>query len=126
MSRDLKRFFALSYALTWVFTIPLVILWNTVWDRALPPAELGPHVDALARRIASFPAVAIAEAKSVIAAAATGAIQNALLTEQQAFDRLMANPASERIPRMRRFLTLGCQTPEGEASIGADCVKLRG
>ncbi len=41
-----------------------------------------------------------------------------------ACDRLMANPASERVPRMRRFLDLGCQTPEGERSIGADCTKL--
>ena len=95
-------------------------------NRALPPAELGLHVDTLARRIASFPAVAIAEAKGVIAAAATGDMESALLTEQQAFDRLMANPASERIPRMRRFLELGCQTAKGEATIGADCTKLRG
>lgn len=94
-------------------------------NRALPPAELGPYVDALARRIATFPAVALAEAKGVIAATATGDTGNALLTEQQAFDRLMANPASERIPRMRRFLELGCQTPKGEATIGADCVKLQ-
>ncbi len=93
-------------------------------NRALPPDEIGAYVDALARRIASFPGVALAEAKGVIAAAALGDMRSALLAEQQAFDRLMANPASERVPRMRRFLDLGCQTPEGERSIGADCTKL--
>jgi len=93
-------------------------------NRALPPDEIGAYVDALALRIATFPALALAEAKGVIAAAATGDMESALLAEQQAFDRLMANPASERIPRMRRFLDLRCQTPEGERSIGADCTKL--
>ena len=90
------------------------------FDRAV----VGPYVDALARRIASFPARAIAEAKVVISATASGDIESALLNEQRAFDRLMADPSSERIPRMRRFLELGCQTPQGERTIGADCTKL--
>jgi enoyl-CoA hydratase/carnithine racemase len=93
-------------------------------NRALPANEIGSYVDALARRIATFPALALAEAKGVISAAATGDMEGALLLEQQAFDRLMADPASERVPRMRRFLNLGCQTPEGEPTLGRDCTKL--
>ena len=48
------RFFALAYALTWVFTIPLVILWNTTLDQTLSPivflflpAPFGPTFAAL-------------------------------------------------------------------------------
>ena len=93
-------------------------------NKALPAQEIGAYVDALARRIATFPALALAEAKGVISASASGDMETALLLEQQAFDRLIANPASERMPRMRRFLELGCQTPEGERNIGADCTKL--
>jgi enoyl-CoA hydratase/carnithine racemase len=92
-------------------------------NRALPPDELGPYVERLARRIASFPALALAEAKRVINAA-SDAVEAGLLAEQAAFERLMADPASERIPRMRRFLELGCQTREGERSIGAVCEQL--
>ncbi|TMA52798.1 MAG: enoyl-CoA hydratase/isomerase family protein, partial [Deltaproteobacteria bacterium] len=39
-------------------------------NRALPPAELGPFVERLALRIASFPAEAIALAKTAVDAAA--------------------------------------------------------
>jgi enoyl-CoA hydratase/carnithine racemase len=92
-------------------------------NRALPPAELGPYVERLARRIASFPAVALAEAKRVIDAASHD-VTAGLLAEQTAFERLMADPASQRIPRMRRFLELGCQTRSGERAIGAACEKL--
>jgi enoyl-CoA hydratase/carnithine racemase len=92
-------------------------------NRALPAAELGPYVERLARRIASFPAVALAEAKRVIDAASHDAAAG-LLAEQTSFERLMADPASQRIPRMRRFLELGCQTRGGERSIGAACERL--
>ena len=91
-------------------------------NRALPPGALGPYVEKLARRIASFPAKALAEAKSAIDAAGPDATAG-LLAEQAAFQRLMAG-GSERIPRMRRFLDLGCQTREGERTIGPDCTKL--
>jgi enoyl-CoA hydratase/carnithine racemase len=92
-------------------------------NRALAPDELGPYVERLARRIASFPAVALAEAKRAIDAACHDATAG-LLAEQTAFERLMADPASQRIPRMRRFLELGCQTRAGERAIGAACEKL--
>ncbi|HXZ84443.1 MAG TPA: enoyl-CoA hydratase/isomerase family protein [Myxococcota bacterium] len=92
-------------------------------NRALPPDELGPYVERLARRIAGFPALALAEAKRAIDAASHD-VAAGLLAEQTAFERLMADPASQRIPRMRRFLELGCQTRSGERAIGASCEKL--
>ena len=91
-------------------------------NRALPPGTVGAYVERLARRIAGFPAKAIAQAKAVMDAAGED-VAAGLLAEQAAFERLMAG-GSERVPRMRRFLDLGCQTRRGERTIGADCVKL--
>ena len=90
-------------------------------NRALPPDELGPYVDRLACRIASFPPLAIAQAKAVINAA-TIDTESALIGEQVAFDACLADP--ERRQRMGRFLELGCQTREGEATIGEDLERL--
>lgn len=83
-------------------------------NRALAPEALGPFVEALARRIASFPSLALREAKQAILDFSDGAIEPDLLTEQRAFDRLMTDPKSERIPRMKRFMDRGVQTREGE------------
>jgi enoyl-CoA hydratase/carnithine racemase len=93
-------------------------------NRALEPAELGPFVERLARRIAGFSAEAIAEAKRVINATSSAETERLLLEEQTAFQQLMGSPTSERVARMRRFIDLGCQTREGERTIGADCEKL--
>jgi len=93
-------------------------------NRALPADELGPFVERLARRIARFPAASLAEAKQLIARVADDEIERDLLEEQRAFDRLMASPDSERIPRMRRFLDLGIQTREGERVLGRRCEEL--
>ena len=93
-------------------------------NRALPPGILGAHVERLARRIAGFPAVTLARAKRLINELSCADAEPGLLAEQAAFESLMADPASERVPRMRRFLDLGCQTREGERSIGVDCEKL--
>jgi hypothetical protein len=53
-NRELRRFFLLTYALTWVFTIPFAIAWNTVLDQTLSPlviiflpAPFGPTIAAL-------------------------------------------------------------------------------
>ena len=40
LSRELGRFFLLAYALTWIFTIPFVVLWNTAWEQTLSPIVL--------------------------------------------------------------------------------------
>lgn len=94
-------------------------------NRALPASELGPFVDRLARRIASFPAYALLEAKRTIQGISDSALESDLLEEQRAFDRLMTAPRSERIARMDRFLERGVQTREGERAL-AGCIPIRG
>src|SRR5437867_12061318 len=84
-------------------------------NRALPPAELGPFVDRLARRIASFPPEAIALAKQAVNAAErpTG---EGLLEEAHWFNQSLPTAAARR--RMARFLEVGGQTREEELALG--------
>ena len=84
-------------------------------NRALPAAELGPFVEALARRVASFPAQAIALAKTAVDAAELPTVEG-LLEEAHCFNQSLATrPAQER---MARFLALGGQTAEVELELG--------
>jgi enoyl-CoA hydratase/carnithine racemase len=83
-------------------------------NRALPPRELDAYVDALARRIARFPAAAIAEIKRVMMAVEAGT-PDELKVEQYAFERCMTTP--EARTRMRRWVDRGLQTPEGERTL---------
>jgi len=85
-------------------------------NRALPPEELGPFVDRLARRIASFPAAAIAHAKASVLAAESG-VREGLVAEARAFEACVALPEARR--RMTAFLAMGGQTRELEAKAGA-------
>lgn len=84
-------------------------------NRALPPEELWPFVDRLARRIASFPPEAVAESKALVNLA-DGAIVDAIIAEQHGFNRL--HPLPHVRARMERFLEQGGQTPEGEQRLG--------
>ena len=84
--------------------------WGLV-NRALPPDEVWPFVDALAARIASLPAVVVAEAKASVAAAELDPVPG-LLAEWQRFTRCLADP--EAAARMERFLASGGQTAEVE------------
>lgn len=93
-------------------------------NRALPPGDLGPFVEQLAHRIASFPSLALAEAKRAIRSIADVGVEAELLIEQRAFDRLMGDPRSERTQRMERFLSRGIQTPEGERTLARACETL--
>jgi enoyl-CoA hydratase/carnithine racemase len=84
-------------------------------NRALPPAELGPFVERLARRIASFPAEAIALAKASVDAAERPTVEG-LIEEAHYFNQTLATaPAQER---MARFLVLGGQTRDVELDLG--------
>jgi enoyl-CoA hydratase/carnithine racemase len=85
-------------------------------NRALPPALLGPFVEQLARRIASFPAEAIALAKASVDAAELPT-RAGLLEEAHYFNQALATTAAER--RMRWFLENGGQTPEVECDLAA-------
>ncbi|HZP42250.1 MAG TPA: enoyl-CoA hydratase/isomerase family protein [Candidatus Binatia bacterium] len=84
-------------------------------NRALPPDEIGPFVDRLARRIASFPAEAIALAKRAVDAAERPTVDG-LLEEADAFNRTLGVP--ETRARMARFMELGGQTRAVEVTLG--------
>jgi enoyl-CoA hydratase/carnithine racemase len=84
-------------------------------NRALPPADLGPFVERLAWRIASFPAEAIALAKASVDAAERPTVEG-LIEEAHYFNQTLATrPAQER---MARFLDVGGQTREVELDVG--------
>ena len=83
-------------------------------NRALPPAELGPFVERLAYRIASFPAEAIAFAKQAVNAAERPTVEG-LLEEAHLFNLSVATPAARE--RMARFLEMGGQTREVELAL---------
>jgi len=83
-------------------------------NRALPPHELRPFVDRLARRIATFPAEAIAAAKAAVDAALPSP-EPGLLAEANAFNTALVTDEAQ--VRMRRFLERGGQTPEVEADL---------
>jgi enoyl-CoA hydratase/carnithine racemase len=84
--------------------------WGYV-NRALPDAELRPFVNALAARIASFPAAAIARSKAAVDAALPDPTDG-LLTEDQLFRECLGDP--EAHPRMSAFLDAGGQTRDVE------------
>jgi len=85
-------------------------------NRALPPDELGPFVERLAFRIASFPAAAVAWAKASVAAAG-GDVLPGLLAEADAFNQSAASPEARK--RMAAFLEAGGQTSEVERTLNA-------
>src|SRR3989454_3681833 len=91
-------------------------------NRALPAAELGPFVERLARRIASFPAEAIALAKASVSAAELPTFEG-LLEEAHCFNQALATRAAQE--RMQRFLALGGQTREVELDLGGLVERLR-
>jgi enoyl-CoA hydratase/carnithine racemase len=84
-------------------------------NRALPPEELDGFVERLARRIASFPAEAIALAKQAVNAA-DGGVVDGLLEEADCFNRSVATTAARE--RMAAFMAGGGQTREVEAGQG--------
>jgi len=84
-------------------------------NRALPPAELRPFVDRLARRIASFPAPAIAAAKRATLAS-EASWERGLIEESHLFQVLLRTPQAPAA--MKKFLASGGQTREGEKQLG--------
>jgi enoyl-CoA hydratase/carnithine racemase len=84
--------------------------WGYV-NRALPDGELRPFVEALATRIASFPAATVARAKAAVDAALTDPT-GGLLIEAQQFRASLSDP--ETHPRLEAFMELGGQTRAAE------------
>ncbi len=91
-------------------------------NRALPHAELDGFVERLARRIASFPAEAIALAKASVNAADELPLREGLVEEAYRFQQTLRIPEAQR--RMRRFLEIGGQTRDGELRVGELVTKL--
>jgi enoyl-CoA hydratase/carnithine racemase len=89
-------------------------------NRALPPAELGPFVERLAVRIASFPAEAIALAKRSVNAADETVVAG-LLEEAHCFNLSVATMAARE--RMAAFMQAGGQTREVEKGLAARLVR---
>jgi enoyl-CoA hydratase/carnithine racemase len=90
-------------------------------NRALPADALGPFVDRLARRIASFPAEAIAFAKRSVDAAELPT-EAGLVEEAHWFNQALGTAAAQE--RMRRFLALGGQTRDVELDLEATLAAL--
>jgi enoyl-CoA hydratase/carnithine racemase len=83
-------------------------------NRALPAGKIGAHVDALARRIASFPPQAVRLAKRAVAAAALP-LEEGCKIEAELFRTLLFT--DEARTKMARFMELGGQTREGERRV---------
>jgi enoyl-CoA hydratase/carnithine racemase len=81
-------------------------------NRALPPDELTPFVEKLARRIASFPAHAIAHAKTAVDSGAFRSLAEGLLVEAHESDLSVASDVTQA--RVTEALKLGAETYEGE------------
>jgi enoyl-CoA hydratase/carnithine racemase len=84
-------------------------------NRALPPDELGPFVERLAYRIASFPAEAIALAKEAVNASERPILEG-LAEEERLFFRSAAS--AEARARMAAFMERGGQTRAVELGLG--------
>jgi enoyl-CoA hydratase/carnithine racemase len=90
-------------------------------NRALPPDELRPFVENLARRIASFPAEAARLAKQAVLNAEAGVVDG-LLDETYLFNQALATGSAQAT--MVRFLENGGQTREVELGDLFDAVKM--
>ncbi len=80
-------------------------------NRALPPHELGPFVEDLAYKIASYPVEAVTLAKQLVNSAEYR-VEDGLLDEAHAFNLTLPTPEAKR--RMAEFLARGGQTRQME------------
>ncbi len=90
-------------------------------NRIFEPDEIGPFVDALAARIASFPVDAVRLAKQAVNGS-DQPLQEGLADEAYLFQRLLRTEGAAR--NMRKFLQIGGQTREGELRVGELCAEL--
>ncbi len=80
-------------------------------NRALKADEIGPFIDALARRIASFPPTAVRLAKEAVLAADRN-VEDDLVREERNFHATLADAEAKR--RMEAAMARGLQTPTVE------------
>ena len=85
-------------------------------NRIFEAGEIGPFVDALARRIASFPPEAVRLAKQSVNNAELP-INEGLSEEAYLFQRTLRTEGAQR--NMRKFMEMGGQTRDVELRVGA-------
>ena len=84
-------------------------------NRIFDANEIDGYVDALAKRIASFPMEAVRLAKQSVDSAAKP-IEEGLKDEAYLFQKTLRTEGAQA--NMKRFLEIGGQTPEGELRVG--------
>ncbi len=90
-------------------------------NRLIPSNDLEDFVYRFAHRLASFPALAVANAKAAVLASQPDPTPG-LVREGQLFEDLVADPDAKA--RMRAFLDHGGQTPATETRMGAFIAEL--
>ena len=95
--------------------------WGWV-NRSLPQAELWPHVNRLASRIASFEPHAVAAAKACVLRAEKD-VTGDLMAEGAAFQATLSGDGTPAA--LARFMAGGGQTPPGERRLGQLVADLR-
>jgi len=90
-------------------------------NRIFEPDEIGPYVERLARRIASFPPEALVATKRSVDCAELP-LAEGLVEESYLFQKLIRTEDARRC--MRRFLEIGGQTHEGELRIADLCAEI--
>ncbi len=83
-------------------------------NRAFEPGQIGPYVEWLAQRIASFPSEAVRLTKQAINSA-DKPLAEGLRDESYLFQQLVRTESGRR--NMQKFLQIGGQTREGELKI---------
>ncbi len=90
-------------------------------NRIFEPDEIGPFVDKLAQRIASFSPQAVRQAKLAVNQAERPWTEG-LIEEAYLFEQLLRTDEARR--NMQRFLDIGGQTREGELRMDELCAQL--
>lgn len=86
-------------------------------NRAMSGDSLSAYVDALAKRIASFPPAAVREAKRAVNASVERSLDEGLKYESYLFQVLLRDVDAQ--PSMRQYLDAGGQTRDVELRIGS-------
>ncbi len=90
-------------------------------NRIFEPNEIGPFVDRLARRIASFPPTAVRQAKTAVNQSERPWLEG-LFEEAFLFEQLLRTDGARR--NMQHFLEIGGQTRDGELRMDELCAAL--